>query len=133
MFEEILNLNANFTSIVRKISKKYHITLPQALILFNISSRGTSMSGLAYRLGLDPSTVTRNIEKLELRNFLYREKSILDTRVINVYKSNEGNRISAMIEKEVAFILNNSSNDIPDIKDALQTMNWNMEKEEMVK
>ena len=133
MFEEILNLNANFTSIVRKISKKYHITLPQALILFNISSRGTSMSGLAHRLGLDPSTVTRNIEKLELRNFLYREKSILDTRVINVYKSNEGNRISAMIEKEVAFILNNSSNDIPDIKDALQTMNWNMEKEEMVK
>ena len=133
MFEEILNLNANFTSIVRKISRKYHITLPQALILFNISSRGTSMSGLAYRLGLDPSTVTRNIEKLELRNFLYREKSILDTRVINVYKSNEGNRISAMIEKEVAFILNNSSNDIPDIKDALQTMNWNMEKEEMVK
>ena len=73
MFEEILNLNANFTSIVRKISKKYHITLPQALILFNISSRGTSMSELAHRLGLDPSTVTRNIEKLELRNFLYRE------------------------------------------------------------
>ena len=133
MFEEILNLNANFTSIVRKISKKYHITLPQAFILFNISSRGTSMSELALRLGLDPSTVTRNIEKLELRNFLYREKSILDTRVINIYKSNEGNRISVMIEKEVAFILNNSSNDIPDIKDALQTMNWNMEKEEMVK
>ena len=97
------------------MAKKQALTLPQALILLNISISGSSMSVLANLLGLDPSTVTRNIEKLEVRNLLYREKSILDTRVINVYKSNEGNRISAMIEKEVAFILNNSSNDIPDI------------------
>tara|TARA_Y100001970_G_scaffold277330_1_gene381334 strand:- start:3620 stop:4021 length:402 start_codon:yes stop_codon:yes gene_type:complete len=133
MFEEILNLNANFTSIIRKISRKHNITLSQALILLNISLRGTSMSGLANRLGLDPSTVTRNIEKLELRNLLYREKSITDTRVINVYKSNEGNRISDSIEQKAESILNQFSYDAPSIKDALQMMNWNMEKEERLK
>ena len=131
MFEEILNLNTNFTSIVRRISKKFHITLSQSLILLNVSSSGISMSVLANRLGLDPSTITRNIEKLEYRNLLYREKSTSDTRVICVYKSTEGSRISHIIEEEVEAILNRSSNNIPDIKDTLQTMNWNIEKEDI--
>ena len=71
----------------RKIAKKFDLTLPQTLILFNISINGTSMSDLAHLMGLDPSTITRNIEKLEIRNLLYRERSLNDTRMIYIYKS----------------------------------------------
>ena len=131
MFEEILNLNTNFNTIVRKISKKYHITLSQALILFNIPTNGTPMSKLALRLGLDPSTVTRNIEKLEKRNLLYREKSTLDTRVINVYKSNEGSKIINDVEKTVNSILIQSSQNTSELKDEIQILNWNIEKEQI--
>ena len=129
MFEDILNLNANFTSIVRKISKKHSITLQQALILSHISISGSPMSILANRLGLDPSTITRNIEKLELKNLLYRERSTSDTRMIYVYKSAEGGRIAREIEKEVEIILKHSSQRTAELRDAIQTMNWNLEKE----
>ena len=129
MFEDILNLNANFTSIVRKISKKHNITLQQALILSHISISGSPMSILANRLGLDPSTITRNIEKLELKNLLYRERATSDTRMIYVYKSAEGSRIAREIEKEVEIILKHSSQRTAELRDAIQTMNWNLEKE----
>ena len=129
MFEELLNLNANFTSIVRKTSKKYNITLPQALILFHISIRGSSMSGLAARLGLDPSTITRNIEKLEFKNLLYRERATNDTRMIYVYKSAEGTRISSELEKKIETMFKRSIDGVPELRDILQTMNWNLEKE----
>ena len=128
MFEEILHLNTNFVSIVRAISKKYDITLPQALILLNISINGTSMSSLAHQLGLDPSTITRNIEKLEGRNLLYRERSTLDTRVINIYKSNTGKMISENIENDTEDIFNHAVDDRVDFKDSLQKINWNLEK-----
>ena len=105
MFEEILQLNTNFIFLVRKIAKKNSLTLPQALILLNVSISGSSMSTLANLLGLDPSTVTRNIEKLEVRNLLYREKSTSDTRKVYVYMSGRGKEISKKIEEDLEFQL----------------------------
>ena len=101
MFEELLNLNANFTSIVRKTSKKYNITLPQALILFHISIRGSSMSGLAARLGLDPSTITRNIGKLEFKNLLYKKNCLTPSAAI--VKRNILEKVGGFSE-DIAFI-----------------------------
>tara|TARA_B100001750_G_C15413027_1_gene548773 strand:+ start:443 stop:844 length:402 start_codon:yes stop_codon:yes gene_type:complete len=133
MFEEILHLNTNFTSIVRFASKKHAITLPQALILFYISQQGTSMSELAQYLGLDPSTITRNIEKLEKRNILYRERSTKDTRMIYVYKSAEGLKISNNIEQEAENILIQSAKDGVGVQNVIQKMNWNLEKSKSLK
>ena len=131
MFEEILHLNTNFTSLVRKIAKKYALTLPQTLILFNISISGTSMSELANLLGLDPSTVTRNIEKLEKRNLLYRERSTDDTRMIYIYKSTEGKTIISNIENATESVLSNAIDSKIGIKDSIQQINWYLEKDKL--
>ena len=131
MFEEILQLNTNFIFLVRRIAKNHSLTLPQALILLNISISGSSMSKLANLLGLDPSTVTRNIEKLENRNILYREKSTQDTRVIYVYKSNQGKIIVNNIEKEIELILNHRLDSRVDIKNSIQKINWSLEKNKL--
>jgi len=131
MFEEILQLNTNFIFLVRRIAKNHSLTLPQALILLNISISGSSMSKLANLLGLDPSTVTRNIEKLENRNILYREKSTQDTRVIYVYKSNQGKIIVNNIEKEMELILNHRLDSRVDIKNSIQKINWSLEKNKL--
>tara|TARA_Y100001970_G_scaffold174010_1_gene212423 strand:+ start:1000 stop:1395 length:396 start_codon:yes stop_codon:yes gene_type:complete len=128
MFEEILNLSSNFTSIVRSSAKKHEITLPQALLLFYVSINGTSMSELASKLGLDPSTVTRNIEKLEKRNFLYRQRATQDTRVINVYKSSQGHTISENIEKQTNQILSHEIKNKTSIRELIQEINWKLEK-----
>ena len=65
MFEELLDLTSTFTSIFRKISKNHEISLSQGLILLLVDNEGSPMSHLAYQVGLDASTMTRNIEKLE--------------------------------------------------------------------
>ena len=131
MFEEILNLSSSFTSIVRFSAKKHRITLPQTLLLFYVSVRGTPMSALASKLGLDPSTITRNIEKLEKRNLLYRERATDDTRIIRVYKSRQGRLISEDIEKETTGILSQEIHNKTAIKEMLQDINWKLEKKNL--
>mgnify|MGYP001341484908 FL=1 len=131
MFEEILQLNTNFIFLVRKIAKKNSLTLPQALILLNVSISGSSMSTLANLLGLDPSTVTRNIEKLEIRNLLYREKSTSDTRKVYVYMSGRGKEISKKIEEDVEFQLVDAIGSKIDIAETIQKINWSLEKNKL--
>ena len=58
-----------------------------------ISGGQESMSNAPHAINI------RQGEKLEERNLLYRERSTLDTRVINIYKSNEGKRISKKLYK----------------------------------
>lgn len=131
MFEEILQLNTNFIFLVRKIAKKNSLTLPQALILLNVSISGSSMSTLANLLGLDPSTVTRNIEKLEVRNLLYREKSTSDTRKVYVYMSGRGKEISKKIEEDLEFQLVDAIGSKIDIAETIQKINWSLEKNKL--
>ena len=131
MFEEILQLNTNFIFLVRKIAKKNSLTLPQALILLNVSISGSSMSALANLLGLDPSTATRNIEKLEIRNLLYREKSTNDTRKVYVYMSIQGKEISKKIEQDLEFQLVNAIGSKIDIAEIIQKINWSLEKNKL--
>ena len=131
MFEEILQLNTNFIFLVRNMAKKQNLTLPQSLILLNVSISGSSMSSLANILGLDPSTITRNIEKLENRNLLYREKSTNDTRVIYVFKSTHGKIIAKKIEDDMEELLINAIGLKVDIKESLQKINWSLEKNKL--
>ena len=131
MFEEILQLNTNFIFLVRKIAKKNSLTLPQALILLNVSISGSSMSTLANLLGLDPSTVTRNIEKLEIRNLLYREKSTSDTRKVYVYMSGRGKEIAKKIEQDLELQLVDAIGSKIDIAETIQKINWSLEKNKL--
>ena len=126
MFEELLNTNTNFLTIVRKLSYKKGITLQQSLILFHISSAGISMSNLADRLGLNASTITRNIEKLENKQLIYRQKCSKDSRKVNVYKSKIGDSIGNSIELEANKYFTSSTNQTNTLKSLLQTMNWNL-------
>jgi DNA-binding MarR family transcriptional regulator len=131
MFEEILQLNTNFIFLVRKMAKKQGLTLSQSLILLNISITGSTMGYLANLLGLDPSTMTRNIEKLENHNLLYREKSVDDTRVIYVYKSTQGKIVTDKIESDVESLLIGAIGREINIKESIQNINWSLEKNKL--
>ena len=126
MFEELLHTNTNFLTIIRKLSYERGITLQQSLILFHISSAGISMSNLADRLGLNASTITRNIEKLENKQLIYRQKCSTDSRKVNVYKSKIGDSIGNSIELEANKYFTSSTNQTNTLKSLLQIMNWNL-------
>ena len=49
--------------------------------------------------------------------------------MIYVYKSAEGARISSELEKKIETMLKRSIEGVPELRDILQTMNWNLEKE----
>ncbi len=51
---------------------------------------GISMSGLANKLGLDTSTLTRNIQKLEKMGLVRREQDKKDRRILVAYLTDKG-------------------------------------------
>ena len=128
MFEELLDLTTTFSSILRNIAKKLNISLSQCTILLLINHQGSSMSYLAKSIGLDTSTMTRNIEKLEKRHFVYRERSTEDTRKVLVFKSPKGVDISRKLQNEMEALLDTSLKNKVDIQNKLNKMTWYLTK-----
>ena len=71
----------------------------QAIII--IPSDGIEMSELSLTLGLDNSTVTRLVERLEVKGFVKRKKNKLDKRSIIVSLKKQGMSIQKSIEKKL--------------------------------
>ena len=71
----------------------------QAIII--IPYDGIEMSELSWTLGLDNSTVTRLIERLEIKGFVKREKNDKDKRSIIVSLKKRGIVIQKSIEKKL--------------------------------
>ena len=128
MFEELLDLTSTFTSIFRKIAKNEKISLSQAFILLSIDNQGSSMSQLSYQIGLDNSTMTRNIEKLEKRHFVYRERSTNDTRKVLVLKSPKGVDLSNKLEDQMSSLFNSPIKNKIDIENKLNKLTWYLMK-----
>jgi len=128
MYEELFNLTTNFIVLFRKNVKKYNISLSQGLILLSIGAQKKSMTYLSKKLGLDPSTMTRNISKLEKKHLVYRERSEEDSRTIFVHQSNKGKETAIQLEKDIEGELHFSINNRIQIKDNIHQISWLLEK-----
>ena len=88
--ELLTNLTTHYNAIFRQYSSRLSLTAPQAFHLLSIPVDGISMSGLANRLGLDTSTLTRNIQKLEKLDLVRRKQNRNDKRILAVYLTDKG-------------------------------------------
>ena len=88
--ELLTNLTTHYNAIFRQYSSRLSLTAPQAFHLLSIPVDGISMSGLANKLGLDTSTLTRNIQKLEKLEFVRRKQDRNDKRVLVVSLTDKG-------------------------------------------
>ena len=88
--ELLTNLTTHYNAVLRQYSSKLSLTAPQAFHLLSIPSDGVSMSGLANKLGLDTSTLTRNIQKLEKLGLVRRKQDRNDKRILTVYLTDRG-------------------------------------------
>ena len=77
------------------------LTYSQTLAMISIPDDGIEMSELAWKLGLDNSTVTRQIIRLEKKNWVERTQSQRDQRAIEVFLTDKGALIQHDIEKEI--------------------------------
>ena len=80
------------------------LSYSQILAILVIPDDGIEMSELAWVMGLENSTVTRLIARLETNGFVKREKSRVDKRSIIVFLKNKGLIIQKNIEKKSDLI-----------------------------
>ena len=130
--ELLTNLTTHYNAIFRQYSSRLSLTAPQAFHLLSIPIDGISMSGLANKLGLDTSTLTRNIQKLEKLSFVRREQDRNDKRILVVYLTDKGRDRVEKIEESL-FDLNFSMmkhidlDDQENIPEMLEKLVWAMD------
>ena len=109
------------------------LSYSQILAILVIPDDGIEMSELAWVMGLENSTVTRLIARLETNGFVKREKSRADKRSIIVFLKNKGLIIQKNIEKKSDLIgqeifLNDSPIQKETVLENLSLFQWALKK-----
>ncbi len=109
------------------------LSYSQVLAIIIIPVDGIEMSALACALGLENSTVTRLIARLERNNYLKRRKSERDKRSINVFLNRKGISLQNEIEKKIDKIgnelfLKNNQVDKAVFLENLSLFQWSLKK-----
>lgn len=86
----------------RFLSARYGLTMPQyQLLLAAIENLDVTLGGLSEQLNCSRGNVTGIVDRLERDEWLMRERSTDDRRVITVRLTEKGTRVKA-IEKELS-------------------------------
>ena len=96
--ELLTDLASGTNAIIRASASKLNLTVSQAFHLLSIPYDGISMSRLAHKLGLDNSTLTRNIQKLEKLDLVKRQNDNYDKRVQLAVLTNKGTSLLKSLE-----------------------------------
>ena len=109
------------------------LSYSQILAILVIPDDGIEMSELAWVMGLENSTVTRLIGRLETNGFIKRKKSEVDKRSIIVFLKNKGLTIQKNIEKKSDKIgqeifLNDTESQKETILENLSLFQWALKK-----
>ena len=129
--EHLNSFLCNMNVLARRISSKNNLSLSQYYTLTNISSCGISMSELSLVLGVDNSTLTRNVNVLMNRLFLKKEQSVQDKREQIVLLSSKGIKIVEKLDIDMEKLLNQFIRGIDETQrqsflDTLEQLNWKM-------
>ena len=116
--DHFISLNIKLTSIFRTLANQCGLSYSQYCILMKVNSSGTPMSELAKNVGLDKSTLTRNINVLLARNLVDKYQDQHDLRVYKVILSDEGDQIKnnlyAKLDEFSSGLLASLENNIQD-------------------
>ena len=131
IIENLSELSLQYFALLRQISSKYELTLSQSLILLSTPFDGITISELSDKLGIDISTMTRNIQRIEKKKLLQRNQNPNDKRSIKIELSKRGSTLAESINLEISNniqkIINqydlNTSNQI---KNNLENLSWDM-------
>lgn len=130
--ELLTDLTIHYNAFIRHYASRLSLTAPQAFHLLAVTTDGISMSGLAHKLGLDNSTLTRNIQKLETLELVLRKREDYDKRVFNVYLTNKGQAIvekfeNLLLDLNYSMLKYIDLDDQENIPDMLEKLVWSMD------
>jgi len=131
IIENLSELSIQYFSLVRQLSSKFELTLSQTLIILSIPFDGVTISDLSEKLGIDISTMTRNIQRIEKKNLVKRLPNPDDKRSIKLFLSQRGITLSNSLNLEISTSLDNilDKYDLKisnQIKNNLENLSWDL-------
>tara|TARA_B100000029_G_scaffold512827_1_gene610567 strand:+ start:1585 stop:2010 length:426 start_codon:yes stop_codon:yes gene_type:complete len=129
--ENLSELSLQYFALVRQLSSKFELTLSQTLVLLSIPFDGITLSELSEKLGIDISTMTRNIQRIEKKNLIKRLPNPDDKRSIKLFLSQRGNTLANSINLEISVSLEQiiEKYDLKvsnQIKNNLENLSWDI-------
>ena len=117
--------------MVRQLSSKFELTLSQTLVLLSIPFDGITISNLSEKLGIDISTMTRNIKRIEKKKLVQRLPNPNDKRSITLFLSQRGSTLTNSINLEISVSLEKilAKYDLKisnQIKNNLENLSWDI-------
>jgi len=130
--ELLTDLTTHYNALIRYYASQLFLTAPQAFHLLAVSADGISMSGLSHKLGLDNSTLTRNIQKLETLELVLRKQDNFDKRVFRVHLTKKGRVIveqfeNLLLDLNYSMLKHIDLDDQENIPDMLEKLVWAMD------
>tara|TARA_Y100001960_G_C14771693_1_gene880504 strand:- start:999 stop:1424 length:426 start_codon:yes stop_codon:yes gene_type:complete len=131
IIENLSELSLQYFALVRQLSSKFELTLSQTLVLLSIPFDGVTVSDLSEKLGIDISTMTRNIQRIEKKNLIQRLPNPNDKRSIKLFLSKRGSTLSDSINSELSISLETilDKYDLKistQIKNNLENLSWDI-------
>ena len=130
--ELLSDLTIHYNALIRQAASHLGLTQSQAFHLISVPYEGVSMSRLSRKLGLDTSTLTRNIQKLEKMGLVERSADPYDKRIQNTALTQGG---GALVKKIESLLLETSQlildhidlEDQEHITTVLEKLVWSMD------
>ena len=127
--ELLTDLTTHYNALIRYYASRLSLTAPQAFHLLAVSTAGISMSVLAHKLGLDNSTLTRNIQKLETLELVLRKQDNFDKRVFKVHLTKQGRVIveqfeNLLLDLNYSMLKHIDLDDQENISEMLEKLVW---------
>lgn len=94
---------------------------------------GLSISAIADRLGLEPSTITPAVKRLEAAGFLSRRRSTADERLVEVFLTEKGKELHPKTACLTDTLLHRSGFTVPemiDLNEKVQMLRDGLTREE---
>jgi len=131
IIENLSELSIQYFSLVRQLSSKFELTLSQTLIILSIPFDGVTISDLSEKLGIDISTMTRNVQRIEKKNLVKRLPNPDDKRSIKLFLSQRGITLSNSLNLEISASLDSilAKYDLKtanQIKNNLENLSWDL-------
>ena len=129
--EYLISFTSNLNVIVRKVAGDNKLSLSQYFTLLNISSSGVLMGELSKLVGVEKSTLTRNIQILLNRNLVAKNQSEADKREYIIMLTPDGEKIIGILDRDMDNELNNildnlDLNSKQKLSDIIESLNWKM-------
>ncbi len=129
--EYLISFTSNLNVIVRRVAGDNNLSLSQYFTLLNISSSGVLMGELSKLVGVEKSTLTRNIQILLNRNLVAKNQSEADKREYIIMLTSDGEKLIDILDRDMDNELNNildnlDLNSKQKLSDIIESLNWKM-------